>query len=493
MYLKIARGLLTFLALAVAVGAGSTANAQLEEDPSATEQPPIGGNQTTSITLPVQAAGMNANYYRVHVDGDNFSWQISDVTYEPNSTRNGRTISLGGSPLTLSVRTWGLAVTGSTPTSQYIDFAPCVGPVGEFCNTAGALRFRFKVDPTLTASPATTITADGSNARTVQLVRPTTLSDTAVTASCMANNDVTPPPSITVNSASTMTNASGQATFTITTTNLRRIGTSSTPPSGSCTFRAHANSNNFAKVDVLGQFIAPSLNVSPSSDAAPPPGTTTTERIVTVGTRVPVASGVTVDATCSVEGSAATVSLDGSAPAALQTGSKVTDINGEVQFRVKSEKLISVPPTGAPHARCTFKVRELNSTYEYFAAGKQIAPSVSLSVGQITQTGTTSLTATMSPSYPGFAIVPNCTVNQYIAPVTATPISASTNANGQQTFDIVTPALVITDPNTNAMPSAYCTFRAGGTGTAGLLQFRTGNSCAMSLSPLPPACGNPAQ
>ena len=84
MYPKIVRGLLTFLSL-VTLGVSSVASAQ-QEDPGAVEQPPLGGNQTVSITLPVQTAGMNANYYRVHVDGDGFSWLISNVNYEPGST-----------------------------------------------------------------------------------------------------------------------------------------------------------------------------------------------------------------------------------------------------------------------------------------------------------------------------------------------------------------------------------------------------------------------
>ncbi len=492
MYPKNACGLLTLLVLGVGIGSGGITHAQ-EEEPNVTEQPAIGGNQTVSITLPTQTAGVNANYYAFHVDGDNYTWTLTNVTYQPGSTRNGRTNALGGSPLTLSVTTAGLAVTGPNPTTQYIDFAPCVGPVNEFCNWTGALRYRFKIDPTLTASPATTITTDGSSARTIQLVWPNALAGAAISAGCTVDSGVTPAPTITVSPASATANSSGQANFTITTAGLRRIASSGAAPSGRCTFKAHASSTNAAVVEVLGQRIAPTLDVSPSSDAAPPQGTTTTDRVVTVGTRTPVASGVTVDATCSVEGTTATVSLDNSAAGTSQSGSKVTDANGEVQFRVKSEKLVSLPPTGAPHVRCAFKVRELSSTYEYFAAGKQIAPSVSLSLGQITQTGTTSLTATMSPSYPGFTIVPSCTVNQYLPAVTATPTSASTNASGQQTFDITTPALVITDPNTNAMPSASCTFRAGGTGTAGLLQFRTGNTCVMTLSPPPPACGNPAQ
>ena len=491
MYMKIARGLLTLLALAAAFGAGSTANAQ-EEDPSVTEQTPLGGNQTVSITLPLQTAGINANYYRFNVNGNNYTWTLTNVTYDPSSTRTGRTISLNGSALTLSVTTSGLAITGPNPTSQYIDFAPCTGPVNEFCNWTGALRYRFKIDPTLTVSPVTTITTDGSSARTIQVVWPTTLSGATVTASCVVDSGVTPPPTITVSPASATTNTSGQASFTITTSGLRRIAPSGSAPSGRCTFKAHASSTNTAVVEVLGQRIAPTLNISPSSDTAPSPGSTTTERVVTVGTRTPVASGVTIDALCSVEGTTATVKLDGSAAGASQSGSKITDANGEVQFVVKSEKLISL--TDTPHVRCKFNVHELPSQiYEYFAAGKQITPSVSLSVGQITQTGTTPLTATLSPAYPGFTITPNCTVNQYLSPITATPTSTPTDENGRQTFNITTPALVITDPNSSAIPSASCTFRAGGTGTAGLLQFRTGNTCVMSLSPPPPACGNPAQ
>lgn len=487
MYMKIARGLLTFSAFVIAFVASTAANAQLEEDPSVAEQPALSGNQTVSITLPTQAAGVNAHHYAFHVDGDNYTWTLTNVSYDSGSTRNGTTSSLN-----LSITTSGLAVTGPNPTSQYIDFAPCPTSSASSCNWTGALRYRFKIDPTLTASPATTITTDGSSARTIQVVWPTTLSGATVTASCVVDGGVTPAPTIAVSPASATTNSSGQANFTITTAGLRRIASSGAAPSGRCTFKAHASSTNAAVVEVLGQRIAPTLNVSPSSDAAPPQGTTATDRIVTVGT-APVASGVTVDATCSVEGTAATVSLDNSTAGASQSGSKVTDANGEVQFRVKSENLISLPPTGAPHVRCTFKVRELSSTYEYFAAGKQIAPSVNLSVGQITQTGTTPLTATMSPSYPGFTIQPSCTVNQYIPAVTATPTSTSTNSSGQQTFNITTPVLVITDPNGSAIPSASCTFRAGGTGTAGLLQFRTGNTCVMSLSPPPPACGNPAQ
>lgn len=486
MYMKIARGLLTFSAFVIAFATSTAANAQLEEDPSVTVQPPLGGNQTVSITLPAQVGNIHANYYRVHVDGDNFTWVLSDVEYELNSTRNGRT--LGILPLTLSIMTSGLPVTGTNSTSQFIEFTPCTGPVSGFCDTASALRFHFKIDPTLTVSPSTTIATDGSSARTVQLVWPNALSGATINANCDVDAGVTPLPTITVSPTSPAADASGKASFTIYTTGLKRIGSSGSAPSGRCTFRAHGDSMNVAKVEVLGQVIAPNLTVSPSFDSAPSPGSTTTERIVTVKMASPM-SGVTIDGNCQAEGTSAIATLT------TVNATNATDANGEVRFRVKSEKLISIRPTSRPHVRCKFNVRGFPTyTSEYFADGLQItSPSVSLSLGQITQTGTTQLTATMSPAYPGFSIAPSCSANQYISPATATPTSTSTNENGQQTFDIGTPTLVITNPDTNAVPSAYCMFLAGGVGTAGMLQFRTGNTCTMSLSPLPPACGNPVQ
>ena len=243
MYPKTARGLLTFLVLAVAFGAGSTATAQTEEDPSVAEQPALSGNQTVSITLPTQAAGVNAHHYAFHVDGDNYTWTLTNVSYDSGSTRNGTTSSLN-----LSITTSGLAVTGPNPTSQYIDFAPCPTSSASSCNWTGALRYRFKIDPTLTASPATTITTDGSSARTIQVVWPTTLSGAAVTASCVVDGGVTPAPTIAVSPASATTNSNGQVNFTITTANLRRIASSGAAPSGRCTFKAHASSTNAAVV-----------------------------------------------------------------------------------------------------------------------------------------------------------------------------------------------------------------------------------------------------
>jgi hypothetical protein len=224
----------------------------------------------------------------------------------------------------------------------------------------------------------------------------------------------------------------------------------------------------------------------------PNSGSTEVDRVVVVGTRSPAEGGVTIDASCTAQ-APATVSLDGSAAGSAQSGSKIANTSGEVQFRVLSQNLVTLPPTNSPQVRCLFKLRQLSATYEYIAQGRQITPSVALNPAQITQTGATALTATLSPAYPGFDIVPTCTT-QNMAPVNAAEISATTNASGQQTFTVTAPELVITTAN-GIQPNASCTFRVaganGGVGNPGFLSFRTGNTCVMALSPLPPGCGEP--
>jgi len=230
--------------------------------------------------------------------------------------------------------------------------------------------------------------------------------------------------------------------------------------------------------------------VNPSSVNVPNSGSTEVDRVVVIGTRSPAEGGVTIDASCTAQ-APATVSLDGSAAGSVQSGSKIANASGEVQFRVLAQNLVTLPPTGSPQVRCLFKLRQLSATYEYVAQGRQITPSVSLSVNPVTQTGTTAFTATLSPAYPGFDIVPVCDPAQNIPQVTVQETSATTNASGQQTFNVTVPQLVITDPNPNVQPAALCRLRAGGVGGAGTLTFRTGNVCAMTLSPFPPGCGEP--
>ncbi|WP_313912965.1 hypothetical protein [Tahibacter sp.] len=460
--------------------------------PEATEMS-IDGDATVAISLPFSTNGLGVSHYQFNVVGDGYTWTLTNVGSGQASARTGATIPLGGQNLALTVTTAGLPVTGPTATTtQYIDFIPCTQSPNVQCFATLAKRYRFIVDPTLTATPNSTITVNGSSTRQIELVWSTALNGQSIAASCEKDAGTPAITTIAVSPATRVTDANARADFAITTSGLRLIADSGNPPSGRCTFRAHASSARTAVVPVQGQRIAPSLNVSPSSVNVPNSGSTEVDRVVVVGTRSPAEGGVTIDASCTAE-SPATVSLDGSAAGSAQNGSKVANASGEVQFRVLSQNLVTVPPTGSPHVRCRFKVRELAETYEYYVSGRQIAPSVALSMQQITQTGTTTLTATLSPAYPGFDILPSCTT-QGLAPVSAVETSSTTNASGQQAFNVMAPELVVTNPN-GVQPSASCTFRVvganGGVGGAGFLSFRSGNTCVMTLSPLPPACGNP--
>lgn len=95
----------------------------------------------------------------------------------------------------------------------------------------------------------------------------------------------------------------------------------------------------------------------------------------------------------------------------------------------------------------------------------------------------------MSPAYPGFDIVPTCTT-QHLTPVGVTESTAVTNESGQQSFTVAAPELVITNAS-GLLPTASCSFRVGNAGSSASLSFSAGNTCLMSLSPLPPGCGNP--
>ena len=102
-----------------------------------------------------------------------------------------------------------------------------------------------------------------------KLVWPTVLANSTVTASCVKDAGAPASTAISVSPASRSTDSNGRADFTISTSGLRLIADSGNAPSGRCTFRAHASSANIAVVEVLGQRIAPTLNVNPSSENVP--------------------------------------------------------------------------------------------------------------------------------------------------------------------------------------------------------------------------------
>ncbi|WP_313912962.1 hypothetical protein [Tahibacter sp.] len=150
-------------ALLAIVGSGTVVAQQLA--PAVTDIS-VNGNGTANITLPFQWSGLSANYYRFNVVGNGYTWTITNVESGQGSARTGKTISLAGQNLPVTLTTAGLPLTGPTPTSaQYIDFAACTGPANEFCNWTAARRYRFVVDPSLAVSRSTAIATNGRSVR----------------------------------------------------------------------------------------------------------------------------------------------------------------------------------------------------------------------------------------------------------------------------------------------------------------------------------------
>lgn len=446
--------------------------------PEAVTELLVNGNARPVANLNTPAG---TQYFRYHFEGDNYSWHPTNVIPDAGNPRNGRTVD-ASSPVILETRS--MAVTGAagSPT-QYVDFQHCILLPNPFCSSPQ--RFRFRVDPELGLNDTATITTDGSYARQVTLQTEIALAGARVNASC--SSTTTPAATLSVSPAFANTDSEGKVAFTIQASNLRVIAPSGANPSGTCTFQAQ-NGSKTAVVNVQGQRIAPSLQLSHSSDTVGSAPETTIDRTVTVSTSSPVAAGVTINAVCSNEQTAATVRLDNAAtPAATATLQKTTAANGKATFRVIAEKLVSLTET--PRIRCSFNVVGLSAVSQYTAAGKQINPTFSLNPSQITREGETPVTVTMNPAYAGFAMTHSCT--QQNTTVTVVAPTGTTSTAGQQVFRVNVNPLVVTDPNTQLQPTASCRFGINGDWSPNL-SFRTGNACAMALSPLPAACGAPA-
>lgn len=472
------------LAIALAgVFASAGANAQngSEETPEPMVERLVDGNARPVANVSTPAGTV---YFRYHFFGNGYTWHPTNVISDPDNNRNGRTID-ASSPVILETR--GLAVTGAAGSStQYVEFKHCilVGP-NPLCTSPQ--RFRFRVDPAVTATPASAITVDGSYPREIQLVTEIPLSGARIDATCTSTSGPTVPAVISVTPAWANTDSQGKTAFTITASKLRLIAPSGPAPSGKCTFQPSGGSKS-VDVTVQGERIAPSLQITPSLVSVAAAPAEAIDQVVTVKTASPVAANVKIRASCSNEGTPATVRLDGgTTPAASVVAEKMSDAAGQVSFRVIAEKLVSI--TDTPRIRCNFNVDGLTPVYQYTAAGKRINPTFSHNPAQITQSGSTGVTVTMNPSYAGFVIVPSCT--QQNTTLSATPSTTQTNASGQQLFNIAVNPLVITNPDTSVVPAASCRFGIS-TFLSPTLQFRTGNACAMALSPLPAQCGAPA-
>lgn len=469
----------TVLILAVAVFFASVSRAQ-ENEAAASEAVTellVNGNARPQANLntPVGTA-----YFRYSFSGDNYTWHPTNVIPDAGNPRNGRTVD-ASSPVILETR--GMAVTGAAGSStQYVDFQHCVLTPNPFCSSPQ--RFRFRVDPELGLSDSSTITVDGTYPRVVALQTEIVLQGARINASCASTT--TPAATLSVSPAFANSDSEGKVSFSIQASNLRVIAPSGANPSGTCTFQAN-NGSKTAVVAVQGQRIAPSLQLSHSTDTVGSAPETTIDRTVTVSTSSPLAANVTINASCSSEQTSATVRLDNAGtPAATATLQKQTAANGKATFRVIAENLVSL--TEAPRIRCNFNVVGLSAVSQYTAVGKRITPTYSIDPAQITRDGETPVTVTMNPPYAGFSMTHSCTQQNTTVSVVA-PVGTTSTA-GQQVFRVSVNPLVLTHPDTQVQPSASCRFGING-GWSPNLTFRTGNSCAMALSPLPAACGAP--
>lgn len=446
--------------------------------PEAVTEVLVNGNARPQANLntPVGTA-----YFRYSFSGSNYTWHPTNVIPDAGNPRNGRTVD-ATSPVILETR--GMAVTGAAGSStQYVDFQHCILTPNPLCSSPQ--RFRFRVDPELTLNDTATITSDGAYPRQLTLQTEIALAGARINASCASAT--TPAATLSVSPTFANTDSEGKTAFTIQASNLRVIAPSGDNPAGQCTFQA-ANGSKTAIVTVQGQRIAPALQLSTSADTVGSAPETTIDRTLTVSTSSPVAAGVTINAVCSSEQTSATVRLDNApTPAATASLQKQTAANGKATFRVIAEKLVSLTET--PRIRCNFNVVGLSTVSQYTAAGKRINPTYSFSPTQITREGETPVTVTMNPPYAGFSLTHSCT--QQNTTVIVVPPAGTTSTAGQQVFRISVNPLVLTDPNTQVQPSASCRFGINGDWSPNL-GFRTGNACAMALSPLPAACGAPA-
>lgn len=445
--------------------------------PEAVTEVLVNGNARPRANLNTPAG---TAYFRYHFEGDNYSWHPTNVIPDAGNSRNGRTAD-ATSPVILETR--GMAVTGAAgSTTQYVDFQHCILLPNPFCSTPQ--RFRFRVDPELALDDTASITTDGSYARQVTLQTEIALAGARVNASCVSTT--TPAATLSVSPAFANTNSEGKVSFTLQASNLRVIAPSGDNPAGKCTFQAQ-NGSKTAIVTVQGQRIAPNLQVSPSLDSVGSAPETSVDRTVTVSTSSPVAAGVTINAVCSNEATGATVRLDNAVtPAATASLQKQTAANGKATFRVIAEKLVSLTET--PRIRCNFNVVGLSAVSQYTASGKRINPTYSLSPTQITRESETPVTVSMNPAYAGFSMTHSCTQQNTTVSVVAP--TGTTSTAGQQVFRVSVSPLVVTNPDTQLQPSATCRFGINGDWSPNLT-FRTGNACAMALSPLPAACGAP--
>jgi hypothetical protein len=221
--------------------------------------------------------------------------------------------------------------------------------------------------------------------------------------------------------------------------------------------------------------IAPSISVSPST-----PINVGANRAETV-TLNPNFVTLTIAASCTQQNGA----LISVSP--QSAGSDISNDYGQAFFEIHTSLGTPVPGQ-TPSGLCTFlaPLATNGASASVPIQGVLFQPALSINPTQVSQAGSTPVTATIAPAYAGVGVSAMCSASGGAAAMVSPP-TRTTDAGGHASFTVTAQNLV----GIGTTPSASCSFHVvGGTGQA-TLSFATGNACTFGLAPAPPACGNP--
>lgn len=229
--------------------------------------------------------------------------------------------------------------------------------------------------------------------------------------------------------------------------------------------------------------VDPSISVSPTSVSITQPNTSSYATVT--ATLSPAAIGLPLTGTC--------VGTNGPqfSPTTVSANS---GFNGTATFpSITASNLVLVRPPGTPSAVCTFTAGGSSSATLTFAT-YSFDPTITLSASNVTLSGSTGLTATISPYYQGVVVNTSCSWSSPPPTGTSasiTPASQPMGTTASLNFTANTSKLDFIDPVlTNPVPTATCTFSVPNGSHTATLQVPTGNQCSPSLglAPRPPGC-----
>jgi len=188
--------------------------------------------------------------------------------------------------------------------------------------------------------------------------------------------------------------------------------------------------------------------------------------------------GLTITATCTTQNGA---------QASASPSSAVTNAQGTASFQIATSGLRYAAPGSTPSGSCTFSASGSTQNAVIQIQGTFVGGNLSLSQGTMNNTGTSTLTATISTGVPNTPINASC--SQSVYSVSVSPSTVNSDANGRATFTVTATRLYIYDPSGSVPTAPYCSFKIGSTGSSANLQFSAGNACTFGLQPQPSQCG----